>query len=392
VVRSRRDATGTSGAATIPAGPSPGGGSNRTWHRLGEAYYYGVFWGGMPDLNFGHPPVREEMKRLAGYWLARGVDGFRLDATRHLFANGPGEGQNDQPETHAFLRELASHVRASFPRALLVGENWTNSAAIARYYGSTAILPEGDELPLSFNFPLAAGLVQAARDGMAAPVLEVFAAMREHYPPGVMDAPFLTNHDMIRVATQLGGDRAALAQAAAMLLTLPGTPFLYYGEEIGMENGPGGDDRQKRTPMPWDASPGGGFTTAAEPWFPFAPGQSSANVASERTRADSLLATYRGLVALRGREDVLRRGELAPLDQLAARHAELLGWELRRGVDRRVVLHNLGTRAVAVDWPASMRVAWSLGEVELVAGQVHLPARASVVLAPAAPDAGGNEG
>ncbi|HSN87979.1 MAG TPA: alpha-amylase family glycosyl hydrolase, partial [Thermoanaerobaculia bacterium] len=132
--------------ADNPGWKQPWGGSNDTWHEKNGAFYYGVFWGGMPDLNYFTPAVREEMKRIAALWLRRGVDGFRLDATRHLFANGPGEGQNDQPETHVYLKEFSEHVRKASPHAVLVGENWTQTPIIARYF---------DDLPMNFNFPLA---------------------------------------------------------------------------------------------------------------------------------------------------------------------------------------------------------------------------------------------
>jgi hypothetical protein len=120
-----------------PGWTQPWGGDNPTWHRRGDEYYYGVFWSGMPDLNWRTPALREEMKRIAALWLGRGLDGFRLDATRHLVANGPGELQNDQPETHAYLKDFAAHVRRRFPEAVLVGENWTDTETIATYYGST---------------------------------------------------------------------------------------------------------------------------------------------------------------------------------------------------------------------------------------------------------------
>ena len=178
-----------------------------TWHPAprGDGFYYGIFWGGMPDLNAGNPEVRAEIARIAAHWLAVGVDGFRLDATRHLFADGDGERQNDRPETHAFLREFGARVRALDPTAVLVGENWTTTERIAAYYGATDRIAGGDELPLNFNFPLADAIVAGVRDGDAAPIAATLAAMAERYPPGVLDAPFLRNHDQLRLATELEG-------------------------------------------------------------------------------------------------------------------------------------------------------------------------------------------
>ena len=341
--------------ADDPGWTPPWGGANPTWHERNGAYYYGIFWGGMPDLNFASPAVRAEMKRVAKLWLDRGVDGFRLDATRHLFAGGPGQAQNDQQETHAFLRELAAHVRSVRPDAVLVGENWTDTGAIATYYGSSAAVAGGDELPMNFNFPLAAALVRAAASGDAAPVAGVLAEMAEVYPAGALDAPFLTNHDMLRLATQVGDDPGRLRVAAAALLTLPGAPFLYYGEEVGLGNGPGRDDRQKRTPMPWDA--GAGFSTAT-PWCEPAPGRERANVAAQTGDGASLLAHYRRWIGLRHRLPALARGGLKLLSSPAA-SSPLLLFERVDGSRRLLVAHNFGGA------PAS-------ATLEPIAGAVYL--------------------
>ncbi|HEY4596829.1 MAG TPA: alpha-amylase family glycosyl hydrolase [Thermoanaerobaculia bacterium] len=312
--------------------PNPKGGTPATW-------YYGIFWSGMPDLNFSTPAVRQEMERLATSWLGRGVDGFRLDATRHLFANGPGDLQNDQPETHDYLREFAAVVRQAKPQATLVGENWTETPKIATYYGSTAVVREGDELPMTFNFPLAEAIVKGVRDGEASGIAAKYQEMAEVYPAGIIDTPFLTNHDQPRVATQLGNDPAKLRTAAAVLLTLPGAPFLYYGEEVGLQNGPGGADEFKRTPMPWDASSGGGFTTG-QPWHDFAPGRDTANVAAETADPDSLLAYYRKLIQVRHASAALKKGDfnlLTPGD----RSSPVLAFVRQSGKERVLVVHNL---------------------------------------------------
>src|SRR5205085_6987473 len=119
----------------------------------------------------------------------------------------------------------------------------------------------------------------------------------------------LTNHDQRRIASELSDDPGKL-RSAAVLLTLPGTPFLYYGEEIGLDNGPGSDDEWKRTPMPWDASAGGGFTTAWRPWQSFAPGHERTNVAAQAGDPSSLLSRYRTLLRLRHASETLRRRQL----------------------------------------------------------------------------------
>ena len=331
-----------------PGWTQPWGGANHTWHEKNGAYYYGIFWGGMPDLNFSTPAVRQEMERIAAHWLHRGVDGFRLDATRHLFANGPGELQNDQPETHEFLKELSAHVRRVAPQSILVGENWTETPTIAQYYGSTAVVKGGDELPMSFDFPLAEKIVAGVKLGEASGIAAKIQEVQETYPQGVIDAPFLTNHDQIRIASVLAGgvagNGAGLRSAAAILLTLPGAPFLYYGEEIGLQNGPGGKDELKRTPMPWDASAGGGFTTG-KPWYDFAPGKEKENVAAEASDPASLLSWYRQLIHTRHASAALRTGGLPRLLSPADRSTPVLVFLRETPGERVLVAHNLGTTA-----------------------------------------------
>ena len=325
-------------SATDPGWKRPWGGNEGTWHRSGDAYYYGVFWGGMPDLNWKSPALREELKRAAALWLDRGVDGFRLDATRYLVETGAGGGQADTPETHAALREFAVHVRRVKPRALLVGENWADTGVIATYYGSKAV-PGGDELPASFDFPLSEQIRRAVATGNGVPVAAKLAEVLAAYPPGALDAPFLTNHDQVRLATELGRNAAKLRNAAAVLLTLPGAPFLYYGEEVGIENGTTGGDESKRTPMPWDATAGGGFTTGT-PWFAFAPGREAANVAAQTGDPASLLSRYRTLIRVRKASPALAKGEVVLLSPTTG-ISPFLAFLRRTGTETVLVVHNL---------------------------------------------------
>jgi len=311
-----------------------------TWHQnlKDGQWYYGVFWAGMPDLNFRNPQVRAEIKRLAALWLTRGADGFRLDAARHLVENGAGLLQVDQPETHAFWREFSAAVRTVKAEATLVGEAWTDTPIIATYYGNTSAVPGGDELPMTFDFPLASAIVQGVNSQDATVIGNKLTEVQNTYPQGATDAPFLTNHDQIRIATQVAGDESRMRSAAAILLTLPGSPFLYYGEEVGLANGSSdSDDRLKRTPMPWDATQGGGFTTGA-PWFPFSPGRETANVASETNDPASLLSRYRLLIRARRASAALSTGAF---QLLSTGNAQVLAF-LRTTADERVlVVHNL---------------------------------------------------
>src|SRR5207302_8560717 len=193
-------------------------------------------------------------------------DGFRLDDARYLVENGGGAGQEDQPETHAFWKEFSAYVRSVNPEATLVGEAWSETPVIAKYYGSTAAIAGGDELPLAFDFPLAGTIVDGARNGSAARIAGALKDAQAAYPAGATDVPFLTNHEQVRAASAMGNDPAAMWSSAAVLLTLPGTPFLYYGEEVGLEEGFQNGDLGKRTPMPWNDDAAGGGLTTGPPW------------------------------------------------------------------------------------------------------------------------------
>jgi len=270
------------------------------------------------------------------------VDGFRLDAARFLVETGPGRGQVSTPETHAFLKELARKARAARPDAALVGEVWSVTEDIADYYGTGS-----DELQLLLDFPLAAAAVSAAKNGKVEELSRVLSEVQRSYPRGAVDAPFLTNHDQTRLATQVGGDPARLKLAAALLFTLPGSPVVYQGEELGQENGSGQEDEDKRLPLSWDcARPGHGFTTGA-PWHAF--GQDAGRVCASVETADpgSLRNWYRTLIALRRGTPSLRRGSLE-LVRVPGAPRTVLAFLRRSGTEAVLVVHNAGAEPAQV--------------------------------------------
>jgi glycosidase len=354
---------------TQPFGPDP------AWHpaSTGTGWYYGAFFSGMPDLDWRNPAVEAELTDAARRWLARGVDGFRIDAVRYLVENGRG-AQQDQPETLAALGRFAAAVREARPGAFVVGEAWTDTRGIAPYLAG---------LPATFDFPLAEATLQAVQSRQAAPLVAALDAVAVTYPPGSADAPFLSNHDQDRVATRLAGDAAGLRLAASILLAAQGTPFVYYGEEVGLANGAGAGDERRRTPMPWDATPGGGFT-AGTPWYPFAGGRAAANVASQAEEPGSLLSRYRTLVRVRKASPALARGGTARLGTASPAVLALL----REAEGERVlVVHNLGqgrateTFSVAGAGVAPLFVDPGASAGPAAAGgfTVTLPGRASAV-------------
>jgi glycosidase len=272
------------------------------WHKSPERdeYYYGIFTSEMPDLNYENPEVRAEAARVGKFWLTEmGVDGFRLDAVPYLVEEGTAVANT--PGTHAVLREFAASVRRAAPGAFTVGEVWDSIGAVMPYYP--------DQLDSYFSFELSDALLDAVRTGTAAKLLASYARMQRAMP-GTRWSPFLRNHDQTRTLTALGGDRAAARQAAELLLTLPGLPFVYYGEEIGMT----GDkpDPRLRTPMQWTPGRAAGFTTGAA-WEPLQPDTATANVAVESGDSASLLVHYRKLIHLRSNNPALAGGDFLPL-------------------------------------------------------------------------------
>jgi glycosidase/predicted alpha/beta superfamily hydrolase len=318
-----------------PASLGKGPWGAEAWHRspVRDEYYYGVFWSGMPDLNYETAAVREEAKNVATFWLREmNVDGFRLDAVPYLLEEG--SCLMGCPGTHAFLHEYAAHVRSVKPDAYTVGEVWGNIDAVMPYYP--------DQLTSYFGFELADSLLSAVRTGRAAGLLSGFLRLQDTLPP-YRWSPFLSNHDGTRSMTMLGGDVAKAKLAATLLLTLPGLPFVYYGEEIGMT----GDkpDPRLRTPMQWSPRPGLGFTSGTA-WSSAQPDSLTTTVEAEETNPGSLLNLYRRLINLRRSNDALATGKLMPL---SARNPQVTAY-LRCSEDGKhavLVVANLGATAVS---------------------------------------------
>jgi glycosidase len=277
------------------------------WIPLSGDYYYAYFWGGMPDLNFKNPEVNREMEEVTRFWLEMGVDGFRVDALQHIVEGEDGRTAN-APENFAWVRDFQAFVRSVDPDAFVVGETWTDTQTIVRYH-------EQADLDMSFNFPRARTMIETVNRRNPFNLQFLVEQDMRLYPDGAWVGTFLANHDQPRLATTLRGDVSRLKLAAGMLLTLPGTPFLYYGEEIGMPSGPGDRDEEKRTPMRWEAGPQAGFTTG-RPWYAFSSEDEAVTVAAQLGDPDSLLNWYKTLIALRNSSPALAHGlyETAPLD------------------------------------------------------------------------------
>ena len=314
-------------SATQPNEKGPWG--QDVWYKspVRDEYYYAVFWSGMPDLNYATPAVREEVKKIAGFWLDEmGADGFRLDAVPFLMEDhGKLAGS---PGTHDLLHEYQQYLRTAKPDVYTVGEVYDSLGAVLPYY------PE--QLDSYFAFEMADSIIAGVRRGSAKGLLAPVLRMQYDIPANRWSS-FLRNHDQPRTRTELGGDIAKARLASFLLLTLPGVPFVYYGEEIGMTGTK--PDERIRTPMQWSRGHAAGFTTG-KPWEALQPDTLTTNVEIENRDPRSLLTLHRTLIHLRASNPALADGALIPLTT----NNDAVAAYLRREGNRVVlVIANLGS-------------------------------------------------
>ncbi len=269
----------------------------KVWIAHTSGYYYALFWDQMPDLNYTNPDVTAEMDRVINYWLTDvGVDGFRLDAIKYIVEEGAV--MENAESTHAWLEHFRSVYKVANPQALTVGEVWDDLNAIKSYI-------QGNELDTAFQFGLAEAFVNSANSGNAGTAIGELRLTYKLLPP-LQYAPFLTNHDINRVMSQLGGDINKSKVAASMLLTAPGVPFLYYGEEVGLMGMK--PDEDIRRPMQWSGDKNAGFSIDF-PWRNPGKNWETNNVAAETDDPMSLLSHYRTLIQVRNQHAALRVGD-----------------------------------------------------------------------------------
>ncbi|WP_243050770.1 alpha-amylase family glycosyl hydrolase [Dyella sp. RRB7] len=354
----------------------------KIWHPLGDAhgaaaaYYLGDFGGGMPDLNYDNPAVRAEMIKVGQYWIAKGVDGFRLDAAKHIYDDFKAR-QHDPDviaKNVAWWTQFHEALATINPQVTLVGEVSAKSP--------TQLAPYLKPLGSIFDFPLAEQLIVSAkgeRVGKLDSLLkDTYAAYRSAGDVPFIDSTFLSNHDQERVMSRLGGHAEHMRMAAAMLLTLPGRPYLYYGEELGMEGRK--PDPNLREPMRWQRQPGPGESR----WKPSSVNQGEAvSVQAEQDDPHSLLNYYRMLISWRAQVPALRDGDL----QLQATgHPRLLAYWRNDGSQHVLVVHNLGGKdtlwkPAGTTLPKNAAVLLSsTPDAKLENGRVKLPAYSTVVL------------
>jgi glycosidase len=314
----------------VPTARGPWG--QQVWQEEQGQHYLGIFWSGMPDLNYRNPVVSAEAERIAEFWLRdMDVDGFRLDAIRHLIEDG--DVMTDTPETRRWLQGFQARLRQIEPDVLTVGEVWASTEAVSEYIAE-------DALDLAFEFDLATAILDAARTGTKAKLAYTLENVAASYPANRY-ATMITNHDQNRVASELDEDTPRLKLAAGLLLTAPGVPFIYYGEEIGQIGEK--PDEMIRNPMPWSSAANGGFTQAARPWERLQPGHATRNVAVQDADPASLLNHYRRLIRLRQAEPALSRGSFRSIE---TGREDVIAWERASEGRRLIVVANLSDEAI----------------------------------------------
>jgi len=354
--------------------------------RTGQ-YYLHLFLPQQPDLNWNNDAVRAAMHDTLRFWLDRGVDGFRADVV-HLIGKDPQLPDDSEarsrvsrvafhtdPRTHTWLREIREVLDDYDGQRVMVGEvNLPDPARVATHTGP-------DQLHLAFNFNLLRAAWDATAFRSAIASVEAASAGPDGWPTWV-----LSNHDESRHRTRYGGSEARARAAAVVLLTLRGTPFLYAGEELGLEDAivpperavdPGGRD-PCRAPIPWNSRPNHGWA-GADPWLPWPPEPETRNAASQRRDPDSIANLYRRLLARRHDDQVLQLGALELLDVAT----DVLAYDRGDQADRRRVLVNFSDEPVTVDAGTWTVIVGTRRRREGDAFDGRLKAAEAVVLEPA---------
>lgn len=317
------------------------------WHgNSTNGYYLGLFSHKMPDLNFETKALKDEVKNITKYWLQdMNVDGFRLDAVKHLIEDGAT--QENTPATIAYWKEFSTNTKMQKPEALNVAEIWSNSTEIAKY--------TRNGLDLGFEFDLSSAILNAVRSGRPEGLARKIESIREIYPYHQY-ASFLSNHDQDRSYETMGKSIANSKLASAILLTLPGVPFIYYGEEIGMWGTKAGGDEWVRTPLHWTNNATNGGFTAGKPWWKIIGDQETKNIMTQRENKNSLLNHYKHFITLRKKYPQLTQGTF---QNLGTEASTLYGYLRESDGKAIIVLHNFSNQ--------------TLNEIKVYAQETNLP-------------------
>ena len=350
--------------------------SNWAWDPVSKSYYWHRFFNHQPDLNYDNPAVFEEMWDVMKFWLEMGVDAFRLDAVPYLIERD-GTNCENLPETHAVIRELRKRLDQSFPDRMLLAEANQWPADVRAYFG------DGDEFHMAFHFPLMPRIFMAVQLEDRKPIIEILEQTPQ-IPETCQWVTFLRNHDELtlemvtdierdymydtyardktmrlnlgirrRLAPMMDNDRRRIQLLNVLIMSLPGTPVLYYGDEIGMgDNVYLGDRNGVRTPMQWNGGWNGGFS-AADPERLYSPlisnpvfGYQAINVEAQKRSPHSLLYWMKRLIEVRKASNVFSRGSI---EFLQPSNHRVLAYIRELGAEKVLAVNNLSSSAQAVE-------------------------------------------
>lgn len=348
--------------------------SNWTWDEQAGQYFWHRFYSSQPDLNFDNPKVQEEMLNVARFWLDLGIDGFRADAVPYLIER---EGTNCEnlPETHAYLKKLRAFMEENYPETILLCEANQWPEDVRQYFG------DGDEFHMGFHFPVMPRIYMSIKKEKFADIQEIMERTPA-LPEGCQWCTFLRNHDELtlemvteeerqwmwkeyapephmklnlgirrRLAPLLDNDRRKIELANSLLFTLPGTPIVYYGDEIGMGDNLNLSDRNGvRTPMQWDDTLNGGFTSGT----PFAemvqgaPSYQNVNVKNQINDPASLFHAIKNMISIRKRHTAFGSNNMQWLN---ANNTAVAMYLRQHANDTILVLNNLSASPQIVKLP-----------------------------------------
>jgi alpha-amylase len=355
----------------------------RKWHPVGTdtsaEHYYGYFNGLCPDLNLDNPKVRQEIVDIAKFWLTEvKVDGFRMDAAKHIFTD------DRRDDNHAFWVWFKEEMEKIKPDVYLVGEVWSNAQEVAPYLKG---------LPSLFNFDLGytiSDVVKAGRDTIN--LVQKHKEIRDYYKSitnDYLDATFVRNHDQPRILTELKGNTAKARMAASILLTMPGTPYLYYGEEIGMlgeklktYEDQFGPDAYIREPFVWDKGTKDKLQTAWEK-PEFSTDKTVVPFSEQQNDQHSLFSFYRKLIRFRNESSALTYGDIEPS---GIEISEIVSFIRKYKSQEMLVLHNVSDVEVTVTLAGENKSFDEIdydsegGKISMSENELKLPAHSTVIV------------
>ncbi|HPW63599.1 MAG TPA: alpha-amylase family glycosyl hydrolase [Cyclobacteriaceae bacterium] len=342
------------------------------WHPVNgdtlSEHYYGFFWGGMPDLNFDNPKVKQEFVDIGKYWLGKmNVDGFRLDAAKHIY---PTDRAADNHAVWIWFREEMQKIK---PDVYLVGEVWSKAEDVAPYLKG---------LPALFNFDMGYAITSVVRAGKdTIDLISKYKAISDFYNKSTseyIDATFLKNHDQNRILSELDNNANKARVAAGILLTLPGTPYIYYGEEIGMLGLK--PDEYIREPFLWDEE---NKDTEQTSWETpkYSTAQTVIPLAKQKADLYSLYNFYKKFINYRNSSSVLTYGSI---ENTSLQVRELVSFVRKHERDERLIIHNISDVEITLkreQLTGFDEVEFTTGErVEAHENEFIVPAYTTVVL------------